>query len=365
MTSQDKAVTQQLLDWFALNKRDLPWRKNRTPYRVWVSEIMLQQTQVVTVIPYYHRFLSRFPTLEALANTDINSLMKAWEGLGYYARAKNMQHAAKEILTNHNGIFPGSSKELIRLKGFGDYTSSIVASICFGERAPAIDGNVLRVIARIKCINAPIQNQKTKEEIKACAQGLIPLEHPGDFNEAMMELGALICKPKQPLCNVCPIADKCDAFQSGQEHKIPVKIKRPARPHYHIAVGIIHKDDCVLIALRPEDGLLGNLWEFPGGKRKDGESLHACCEREILEETGIQVSVLEKFMSLKHAYTHFKITLHAFHCTYLSGTPEPFASQELRWVKIDDLCEFPFPKANKKLIASLQSKTTSDTLPLF
>ncbi|ACF14648.1 A/G-specific adenine glycosylase [Chloroherpeton thalassium ATCC 35110] len=359
------SIEKDLLSWFLLNKRDLPWRKKRTPYKIWVSEIMLQQTQVATVIPYYERFLNAFPNLESLANADINKLMKIWEGLGYYTRVKNMQEAAKTILQKHNGVFPSKKTELLQLKGIGDYTAAIIASIAFKEHCAAVDGNVLRVISRLNAINAPIQLNTTKQTIRIVAQELLSLEHPGEFNEAMMEVGALICKPKNPTCDICPISLHCQAYKKGLEHKLPVKLKRAEIPHYHIAAGVIYKDDFVLIALRPANGLLGNLWEFPGGKQQQGESLEDCCKREIFEETGLHVNVLEKLISVKHAYTHFKITLHAYRCNYISGSPEPRASQALKWVRIEDLTSYAFPKANKKIIEKLQLAQFPTTLTLF
>ncbi len=314
---------------------------------------MLQQTQVATVVPYYHRFLKEFPTIEALANADAHRLMKSWEGLGYYARARNMQHAAKTILNELNGKFPETRDALMKLKGFGAYTSASVASLAFGEDCAAVDGNVLRVFARLYAISDDIREATTKEKINALAILELPKGRAGEFNEAVMELGATVCTPKRPKCAHCPISDACDAFQKNLISEIPFKSRRAVLKHHTIAVGVVRKGDLILIALRPKDGLLGNLWEFPGGKQKSGETLSACCKREIKEETGLDVKVLEQFAVVKHTYTHFKITLHAFHCNWISGEARPAASQEIRWVRLHDLEQYAFPKANKLIIDAL------------
>lgn len=363
--SQKGAFSWDLAQWFEKNKRKLPWRETRNPYHIWVSEVMLQQTQVNTVIPYYHRFLDQFPTIEALATAPTDRLMKAWEGLGYYARARNLQHAARTILSDFNGQLPGTHDQLLTLKGFGSYTAASVSSIAFGEPFAAVDGNVIRVISRLFAVADDIKKPKTKEHIQKIADELLPHDRPGAFNEAMMELGAVVCTPKAPKCASCPVQLYCEANRQDKVDSYPFKSKRPSLPHYRIAVGVIHKDDEVLIALRPTDGLLGNLWEFPGGKLKEGETLAECCKREILEETGLNVEVGEQFAEVKHTYTHFKITLYAFRCDYRSGNPEPKTSQEIRWVSVHDLHSYAFPKANKRVIEALLKPKTVDTLRLF
>ncbi|NTV45535.1 MAG: A/G-specific adenine glycosylase [Chlorobiales bacterium] len=361
----DNELSQILIEWFKENKRRLPWRETRNPYYIWVSEVMLQQTQVSTVIPYYHRFIQLFPTVDALATAPTDRLMKAWEGLGYYARARNMQHAARTILSDFNGHLPRSHNELLRLKGFGDYTAASVSSIAFGEPYAAVDGNVIRVISRLFAIPDDVKKPKTREHIQKIADNMLLHDDPGTFNEAMMELGAVICTPKKPKCDTCPVQIYCEAYRKDKVDAYPYKSKRAPLPHYQIAIGVIHKDDQVLIALRPQDGLLGNLWEFPGGKINPGESLPDCCKREILEETGLVTEIGEKFAEVKHTYTHFKITLHAFHCTYRSGTAQPKTSQEIRWVSLPELRMYAFPKANNLVIEAMLNPKLSNTLQLF
>jgi A/G-specific adenine glycosylase len=360
-----KFNVENLLKWFSKNKRDLPWRRTKNPYHIWISEVMLQQTQVATVIPYYYRFLEKFPTIEALAQAPTNELMKCWEGLGYYARARNLQYAAQTVLREHGGKLPQARAALQTLKGFGAYTSASVASLAFGEDCAAIDGNVLRVFARLYAIQEDIRHAATKSKIEALATLNLPKGKAGEFNEALMELGATICTPKQPQCSACPLNQSCAAFQQDAVSSYPFKSPKPKIPHHEIAIGIVQRGDKVLIALRPPEGLLGNLWEFPGGKRERHESLAACCKREMEEETGLQVEVGERIAIVKHTYTHFKITLHAFLCRYVSGDASPKSSQEVRWVKIHELNQFAFPKANKSVINALLSRSESSVGSLF
>ncbi|MFL6276125.1 MAG: A/G-specific adenine glycosylase [Blastocatellia bacterium] len=353
----------RLLDWFAKHKRSLPWRATRDPYRIWISEVMLQQTQAATVIPFYQRFLEQFPTLAALAAADDRTLMKAWEGLGYYARARHLRAAAQTMLCNHGGKLPRSPEALRQLPGFGPYTAAAVASLAFGADCAAVDGNVLRVLARVYAVDADIRRATTRRRVQELADALMPAGRAGAFNEALMELGALICKPKRPLCHECPIRRFCRAFQEGHATAFPVKSARPAVPHHEIAIGVVHRNDKVLIALRPAEGLLGNLWEFPGGKRQPGETLAECCRREIKEETSLDVEVGESFAVVPHSYSHFRITLHAFHCHYKGGRAAARFSQAVRWVNPDELDDYAFPKANKEIIAQLKAVKTGKRLP--
>jgi A/G-specific adenine glycosylase len=349
-----KKLIESLLKWFAKQKRQLPWRETRDPYRIWISEVMLQQTRVATVIPYYHRFLEIFPDVKALAKAKDNVLMKAWEGLGYYARVRNLREAAQTIVKQFKGKFPNSYEELIKLKGFGAYTAASVSSLAFDEDRAAVDGNVMRVLARLYAIESDIRKTAAKREFQRIADTLLPQGRAAQFNEALMELGATICKPKNPACDICPLCRKCKAFQEGRVNELPRKSPKAAIPHHQIAISVVHKNGKVLIALRPSEGLLGNLWEFPGGKLKGEESLAECCRRETLEETGLEVEVGKRFSIVEHSFTHFRITLHAFHCRYLRGKAVPKSSQKIRWVSLSDLDEYAFPKANKKIIEDLR-----------
>jgi A/G-specific adenine glycosylase len=364
--SADKKVNKQklieaLLNWFTENKRDLPWRNTRDPYRIWISEVMLQQTQVATVIPYYHRFIETFPDVRALAQAKDNLLMKAWEGLGYYARARNLREAARVIVAKYQGKLPASPAALRELKGFGAYTAASVASLAFNEDCAAVDGNVMRVLSRVFAIESDIRKAAAKREFQRIADSLVPPGRAGEFNEALMELGALICKPKNPACERCPIRRYCRAYAQGRVAELPRKSPRQAPPHHHIAIGVVHKNNRVLIALRPAEGLLGNLWEFPGGKLKGEETLAECCRREVLEETGIDIEVGRCISVVPHSFTHLRITLHAFHCRYLGGKAVPKSSQKIIWVGLKELEKYAFPKANKKIIEDLFNSPTFES----
>lgn len=345
----------RLLTWYDAHQRDLPWRKIGDPYRIWVSEIMLQQTRVDTAIPYYERFLSSFPTVTDLADADQQEVLKCWEGLGYYSRARNLHQAAKTVRDQYDGELPGTYDELLTLKGIGPYTAAAISSIAFQEPKAVVDGNVLRVFARFFGIGEDIRSGKTKRTVQALADDALSKNRPGDFNQAVMELGATICTPDQPSCIKCPVSASCTAYHNGTVHKLPFKSKAKKVPHHTIGVGIpVDEEGKLLIAQRPEEAMLGGLWEFPGGKKEKRESLRDTVARELHEELDVVVDVLDKVLTVKHAYSHFKITLHAYLCSIQSGKPRPKSSQQLRWVTVDELDTYPFPKANKELVKALQ-----------
>ncbi|MEX0662004.1 MAG: A/G-specific adenine glycosylase [Balneolaceae bacterium] len=344
-----------LLGWYQINKRKMPWRDITDPYKIWISEVMLQQTRVDTVIPYFNRFMEKYPTVDDLAESDQQSVLKVWEGLGYYSRARNMHQAAKTVSTEMNGKMPANYDGLIKLKGIGPYTAAAISSIAYSEKKAVVDGNVLRVLCRFFGIPDDIRSAGTKTQIQGFADDLIPESNPGDFNQAVMELGATVCKPSNPMCDECPLSVQCVAYNSAQTEVIPYKSKKAKVPHHQIAVGlIVNKNNELLISLRQNNAMLGGLWEFPGGKKEDDESLKETTKRELDEELGVEVSVFDEFMNLKHAYSHFKITLHAYWCRIEKGKPSPKSSQKLKWVSLEAIDEFPFPKANKTLIKNLQ-----------
>lgn len=349
-----------LLAWFEQEKADLPWRRSRDPYAVWLSEVMLQQTQVTTIIPYYERFLKVFPTVEALADAPQDALMKAWEGLGYYSRARNLQAAAKQIVAEYAGELPKTAQELQKLKGVGRYTAGAIASIVFGEAAAVLDGNVMRVFARLFDVADDVRLPSTQKALWTLADGLVaevPVGRTGDYNEALMELGRTVCKPRNPACERCPVGDFCAAKAQGIQAQRPVKSAKPATPHYDVTCGLIRNEQGeLLIAKRRDTDLLGGLWEFPGGKLEAGESLEACIARELQEELGILVEVGALFVRVKHAYTHFKITLYAFECVFDPSGGEPVCHEcaEWRWVKEIELGDYAFSKADRRIIEALE-----------
>jgi A/G-specific adenine glycosylase len=343
-----------LIGWYEAHRRDLPWRNTDDPYRIWVSEVMLQQTQVATVVPYYHRFLEHFEDLESLAGADSQAVLKVWEGLGYYARARNLHRAAGIVLKEHHGVIPNRWAEFRRLPGVGDYIAAAVLSLAFAKPYPVVDGNVKRVLARLLVMKHPVNKSSSDKTFREMAGTLLDQKNSGTFNQAIMELGAIVCKPRQPLCEPCPVQKLCRAYRSGQVLNYPAKLKRPPIPQYRIAVGVVFKNGRVLITRRKPSGLLGGLWEFPGGKIQPGEGPAAACIREIKEEVNLAIEVDSHLSRVKHAYTHFKIVMDVFCCSYVAGRVALNGPVEHRWINLNKLDDFPFPKANHKFFPELK-----------
>ena len=361
-----RAIADELAAWHDAQQRALPWRSApagmRDPYAVWVSEIMAQQTRIDTVVAYYLRWMARFPTVKDLAAADQQEVLKLWEGLGYYARARNLHRAAQQVVAEHNGIIPNTRAALLRLPGIGAYTAGAILSLAYNQPEPILDGNVKRVLSRLADIDRPIEEAATLADLWALARQMVEAAPPGQagaVNEALMELGALICVPATPRCLLCPVADHCLAAARGTQHERPVTTPKRATPHYDVAAGVIWQgtvmDSPLLIAQRPQNGMLGGLWEFPGGKLEaDDASLEACLQREIAEELAIGIAVGDRVTTVRHAYTHFRITLHVFHATHVSGDPQPIGCADWRWVTLDDLDQYPFPVTDQKVIAALR-----------
>ena len=359
-TQLERKFQRKLLQWFRFSQRELPWRKTRDPYKIWISEIMLQQTQVKTVGSYYERFIRRFPNVRCLAKASAGDVMKLWEGLGYYSRARNLHMAAKIVVKQYQGKIPDSLDRLVLLPGIGRYTAGAILSIAFGKSVPVLDGNVIRVLTRFFHITENVQKLDTEKHLWVLAETLLPGKNIQDYNQGLMELGALVCKPKQPLCDFCPVAEMCRAKQLGIQEQLPVKSVRKPIPHYDVVAGIIRKDHHFLITLRPPKGLLGGLWEFPGGKVENGETFKQSLKREIAEELGIKILVGSLFTSVKHAYTHFKITLHVFQCQYQSGEIQLNGCDDYRWIDSSQLDDFAFPGADRKIIDQLMKSEMED-----
>ncbi|MBK6765103.1 MAG: A/G-specific adenine glycosylase [bacterium] len=347
-----------MISWFARHKRAMPWRETRDPYKIWVSEILLQQTQVATVEPYYRRFIKVFPTVNALAKAPLDKVLKAWEGCGYYARARNLHKAAKQIVAQ-DGKLPQTSAELKKLAGIGPYTSAAIASIAFGEATPVLDGNVERVIARVTGEHGFITERTVHTNLRSVAEGwmrsAVKAGHaPGELNESLMELGALVCKPREALCDVCPLKRVCVARKTLEDVTVlPRKPEKAKTPHYDIGAAIVRKNGRILITKRPEHGMLGGLWEFPGGKLEKDESLAECVRRELREELAIDVEVGELLISVKHAYTHFRITLHCFECIHTGGELKLIHAADAKWVRPAELANYAFPKADRVVLEKL------------
>jgi A/G-specific adenine glycosylase len=314
---------------------------------------MLQQTRVDTVIPYFLRWMELFPDISTLAQAPQQAVLSAWEGLGYYSRARNLHRAAQLIMTQHNGMLPGNVEALQRLPGIGRYTAGAIASIVFGLDEPALDGNIRRVLSRLFNVELPAKSPAGEKRLWELAAAHLPPGRAGDYNQALMELGATLCTPRTPDCSRCPLAEVCQARLLGVQEERPVSKPKPAVPHYTVTAAVIERHGRLLIARRPEAGLLGGLWEFPGGKQQPGESLPDCLRREICEELDAGIRVGESFGVYRHAYTHFRVTLHAFRCTLDGGEPRPLEASEIRWVLPGDLSTFPMGKIDRQIAERL------------
>ncbi len=344
-----------LLDHYDVHAREMPWRGERDPYRIWISEVMLQQTRVETVRERYGKFLAAFPDVEALASATEHAVLKAWEGLGYYGRARRLRRAAQAVVSEHAGRLPASREALAALPGFGPYTSAAVASIAFGVRAAVLDGNVVRVLARLLNERREVGEGRVRARLAATADALVDPARPGDWNQAIMDLGATICVPRAPRCLLCPLREACAGRAAGTADALPAKEKRAPGPHKEIAAAVVWRQGRLLIGRRPADGLLGGLYELPGGKREPGETLAQACAREVLEETGLRVEVLDRVASVEHAYTHFSITLTVFHARVLGGRLRARGVEDLRFVPLEDLERYAFPRANRRILEVLRA----------
>jgi A/G-specific adenine glycosylase len=338
-----------LLAWYGGNARVLPWRGQSDAYATWVSEIMLQQTRVETVIPYFERWMKRFPRLSDLAQASEQEVLSTWEGLGYYSRARNLKKAAEEVMAKYAGQVPANLRQLLNLPGVGAYTAGAIASIAFGLDEPALDGNIRRVLARLFDLAIPARSPEGERRLWELARQNLPAGRAGDFNQAMMDLGAAVCLPRNPACPSCPLAGLCQALAHGTQEERPILNARLKIPHYTVAAAIIQRENQVMIARRPSRGLLGGLWEFPGGKIEGDETLAAALAREIQEELATRVSVGAAFGVYRHAFTHFRITLHAFLCRLVGPEPTPVEASELRWVTPAELDQYPMGKVDRQI----------------
>ncbi len=359
MTSHDdrrtvRNIRRSLLEWYRRRRRDLPWRRTSDPWRIWVSEVMLQQTRVGTVIPYYTSFVERFPDIRALAEAREDDVLKAWEGLGYYARARNLHRAARVVVREHGGRVPDDPERFRALPGAGEYITAAVQSIAFGRPMAVVDGNVRRVIARLYALDAPADTAAGRRAVAERARALLAPRTPGDFNQAMMELGATVCLPRAPRCDACPLRRPCRARALGEPERWPARRSRRRPPLRRVAVGVVVRRGRVLITRRASRGLLGGLWEFPGGAIEAGESPREACEREIREETGLDVQVAEHVARVSHAYSHFRVELDVFLCRSARGRVRLDGPVAFRWVTPDELDDFAFPGANRKFIPALR-----------
>ena len=351
--SRRKAIAQRILAWYADNARDLPWRRTHDPYRIWVSEIMLQQTRVEAVLSYYDHWLDAFPTVAELAAASQQRVLQLWEGLGYYSRARNLHRAAQVVCAEHGGRLPNTVEDLQQLSGIGRYTAGAIASIAFGERAPVVDGNVKRVLARVFNLEVDIRSTAAEKLLWEIAAQLVPAESAGDFNQALMELGARVCSPNLPRCNQCPLKGICHAQKLGLQSERPVRSEKAALPSHIEIVAVLRWNGRVLLIHRPPDGLLGGMWRFPGGRIKAGNSDISFLRNEIARIFGIQVKVGARIQTVQHAYTHFKVTVHAHECALSPTTSPPDTLPNSHWTSAADLATYPMGKVDRQIAQAI------------
>lgn len=317
---------------------------------------MLQQTRVDTVIDYYNRWMKKFPSWIALARAPQGDVLKMWEGLGYYSRARNLHKASKIITEEYNGRVPQTAAELRAFPGIGNYTAAAIASLAFSEDAAVVDGNVIRVLSRLFAYGGDTKSTAGKKKMQAWADELLVKGRAGEYNESMMELGALVCLPVVPKCADCPLQSVCTAFKKGLPDKYPVVPKKKKIPHLTVGAAVtVNSKGEVLIAQRLEGDMLGGLWEFPGGKQEPDETIEECIARELKEELGINTEIGDFLMTVKHTYSHFKMTMHVYYTKIRSGRPRSIHCADFRWVKIPNLGEFAYSKADLQVVERLQS----------
>lgn len=353
----DKTKFQEdLIGWFEQEQRDLPWRKDQDPYKVWVSEIMLQQTRVDTVIPYFNNFIAKFPTLQALADADEDEVLKAWEGLGYYSRARNLQAAVREVQESYGGKVPDTPEDISKLKGVGPYTAGAILSIAYGVPEPAVDGNVMRVFSRILTIWEDIAKPKTRKIFEEAVRQLISKENPSYFNQALMELGALICVPGNPACLLCPVQEHCQAFKEGVQRELPVKTtKKSSTAKTMAAVVLADENGKYLIHKRPNEGLLANLWEFPNCETvEELKSEKEQLEYYILEEYGVKAEIGDFIGSIQHVFSHLVWNISVFKGVAAGHVNE---QSDLRLVTEDELSAFAFPVSHQRIWKGYKNET--------
>ena len=336
---------ENLLDWFYSNKRILPWRNTKDPYMIWLSEVMLQQTQVNVVIPYYNQWIKHFPTIESVAETNLDNLLKLWEGLGYYSRCRNFYNAAKYVVKHYNGIIPDQYDLFILLPGVGEYIASAVMSIAFNQKYPAIDGNLKRVLARY----LGFKNISKRNLLRIKKELVIMIDsNPGDVNQALMDIGSLICKPSTAICSLCPLNISCRAALSFDPTQYPFKKQKKSIPTKHYISAYISYNNYILITKRPLKGLLAGLWELPMvEKSKDSDSIDIL-NNYTTKSLGCSINIINKIGVVKHAYSHYKISITLFKCE-----PINIDVKNSRWITLNEIDDFTFSKANHKLFNTL------------
>lgn len=341
--------SKKLLRWYHAHKRDLPWRGINDPYQTWVSEIMLQQTTVATVIPKFRRWIKIFPTMDSLAAASLQTVLTEWQGLGYYNRAKNLHRTAKIICQDYQGCIPQDKKILLTLPGFGPYTAGAVLSIAYNKCVPIIDANVRRVMMRILALAGKADGTHDKR-IYSYLETIMPVRSAGNFNQALMELGALVCDQRKPLCLQCPLRFCCKAYEQNIQETIPQPVKKHLKEIFAV-IALVKWRGRYLIQQRPSRGLLADLWEFPGGKIEKDETAREALEREVKEELGVKIVSAQHYMKTHHFYTDYKVNLDVWTCRLL---PCPLLNKKQRWVTLQEFPKFPFASGTVKIIEKIR-----------
>ncbi|WP_269609054.1 8-oxo-dGTP diphosphatase MutT [Prochlorococcus marinus] len=371
MIVSPQSIQNSLLEWFRENGRHwIPWKLKKdgsipqsgeslSPYGIWIAEVMLQQTQLKVVIPYWEKWMEVFPSLPSLTEADLESVLMLWQGLGYYSRANRIHQSSKKLIeflgenTDQDPYsWPNRIDQWMFLPGIGRSTAGSIVSSAFDLPAPILDGNVKRILSRLLAIER--KSIKDEKKLWEFSSLLISKISPRNFNQALMDLGANICTPQKPSCSSCPLQKFCVAYADYDPNNFPKKEMTRIKPIQEIGIGLVfNKNGELLIDQRLESSSMGGMWEFPGGKKISSESIENTIERELKEELGIVVKVGQKLLSFEHAYTHKKLYFTVHICEWISGEPKPLASQKLLWVSPDKLFEFPFPAANTKIISEL------------
>lgn len=348
------ALQRCLLEWFSAQKRDLPWRRTQDPYAILVAEVMLQQTRTEVVLDHYLRFLGRFPTWEALAKASLEEVLRAWEGLGYYRRARHLHALARRVVEEHGGRLPSELSTLRSLPGIGEYTAGAVLSIAFGQRIPAVDGNAERVLCRLFGVEGNPARQPWRGFLQRLAAHLLPAEAPGLFNQALMELGARICVPRRPVCFACPLAERCVAHREGKEGQLP---RREGRPNLEertdVAVWLVGKQGWLLVQ-RPEGEPWASLWELPRRTLEEGEEPRQGARRALQEVVGLEGEVGDPCLSLRHSITRWRVTLHIYPVLRWQGEPQALGCAAWRWVAPEEVGRLPLPRPQRRAVEALR-----------
>lgn len=348
-------IARKLLHWYSAQKRSLPWRADPQPYAVWVAEIMAQQTRLGSMLPFYKRWMRRFPSIRSLARSEEQDVLALWEGLGYYTRARNLRRAAQLIMKEYGGRLPSTVEGLRRLPGIGAYTAGAIASVAFGVDAPAVDGNAVRVLSRVFDVSETAESASAQKLFWRLAAQHLPPGRAADYNQALMDLGAQVCTPRQPKCAVCPIRADCRAAALGIQEQRPVKLAGLITPQRHYAAAVVQRHGAVLVLQRPAAGLLAGMWEFPNSLMRSQRGARAALQKEMKKELGLALPFEKQLGEFHHAYSHFSVRLQVFHHPLIGVRPKVITPRKHRWLPIRQLGSLPMGRLDRQIADVLQA----------